>query len=61
MKRFAPSPLSYTVKGLGAHDGQERARELSLRAQDPAVLSGPLELDVDVYRFEFGDGDAVKK
>lgn len=38
---------------------EERARERSLRAQDPAVLSGPLELDVDVYRFGV-DGDGEK-
>ncbi|EED24532.1 conserved hypothetical protein [Talaromyces stipitatus ATCC 10500] len=35
---------------------EERARELSLRAQDPAVLSGPLDLEADVYRYEVGDG-----
>ncbi|EEA20125.1 hypothetical protein TMatcc_000100 [Talaromyces marneffei ATCC 18224] len=42
---------------------EERARELSLRAQDPAVLSGPLDLDVDVnvYRFGFVDGEGSTK
>lgn len=58
-----PSFLRRRLAGLwvNGYGGQERARELSLRAQDPAVLSGPLELDVDVYRFEFGDCDVAKK
>ncbi|RAO65891.1 uncharacterized protein BHQ10_001903 [Talaromyces amestolkiae] len=38
----------------------ERAKERSLRARNPAVLSGPLELDVDVYRFADDGDDGAK-
>ncbi|OKL60183.1 hypothetical protein UA08_04844 [Talaromyces atroroseus] len=49
---------------------EERARKLSLRAQDPAVLTGPLDLEIDVFggdstRYAYmhghGKGDANRK
>lgn len=35
---------------------EERARKLKLRAQDPAVLTGPLDLGIDI----FGAGEAMR-